>query len=380
MIATMRAVNQISRRSVLGLCGVGVLTLVGACTEDTGSTQDPDGGASGTGPTANPSDPPAPLPDVPDAALLTAALDRARVMVLRAEAVEDQDGIAGEALTAHTEQVRVLEGILEDAGIPLPPEPELPAETPGDDAGATTTQTPPAAPDDAASTSGGADGEAGDGVTRTESAKERREREEQERAARVETQLQALADEALQDVTPEALAEVSTASSANLALLTAIAGQRGGLAMRLRSGPDWPELAGPTGEAAAAVLEAFRPAIYGFEVLAARSSGDYRTKYERPLGPLRRLTRSLTELAGDAAPPAPLGYGLPDDLDTPQGRTALAEGLLGVMWPTIIGSAGEHTGDPDATAGTVRLIAEVAAFAWPWDVELPGFPGMDAPA
>lgn len=380
MIASMRAVNQISRRSVLGLCGVGMLTVVGACSDDSGSTPAPEMEPTGNRATAGPSDPPAPEPDVEDATLLLAAFARARVMVLRTEAVEDHEGVAGEALTAHTEQVRVLQGILEDSGIALPPEPELPAESTGDGGDATAAPSRSSTPDDSAATSRPSTaGDTGDGAERTESAKERREREKQERADRVRAQLTALAAEAVQDVTPEALAELATASPTNLPLLTAIAGQRGGLAMRLGAGPDWPELTGPTGQVAADVLEAFRPAVYGFEVLAARSSGDYRAKYERPLGPLRRLSRSLTELAGETATPAPLGYGLPDDLASPRGRTRLAEDLLAVLYPTIMAAAGEHTDDPDAVSGTVRLIAEVAALGRPWELELPGFPGMDLP-
>lgn len=377
MIAPMRAVNQISRRSVLGLCGVGVLTVVGACSDDSGSAPDADGASSEGAATAGPSDAPgpAPAPETADAALLVAAFDRSRVLVLRSEAVEEPERLVREALAAHTEQVRVLRAILEDAGITLPPAPELP-EPAGD---ATTTPTSTAAPPDDSAATTARPGDRGDGVRRTETPRQRRAREKEERVARVRAQLDALAAEAAKDVTPEALADLATASPTNLALLTAIAGQRGALAMRLGDGPRWPDLAGPTGQVAVDLLEAFRPAVYGFEVLAARTAGAHREQYEGALVPLRRLTRSLTELAGDDAPPAPLGYGLPDDLDSPRGRTRLAEDLLAVLFPAVMSAADDHTGDPEAVAGTVRLIAEVGALGRAWDLAVTGFPGMDVP-
>lgn len=352
MISPMRAAVPISRRSVLGLCGAGALTLLAGCSDESRTEGRIDR-------TAGPSDPPVPTtptgraqPPVPDASALLGALERARLLSAQAAAVTGARGGSDRplamAVAAHAEQVRVLEDLLEAGGVQVPAAPvptRSATSAPADDSSRTTGQG----------------------------------QEDRVRTRRREAQLADLAAEAAEDVTAPALSQLATVSPANLATLIAVAGQRGGLAMQLGQDPGWGPLVGPTGPAAATILEAFRPAVYAFEVLAARTAGGDRKRYERTLRPLGRLTRALTSLAGSAADPEPLGYGLPDDLTTPQARLALVEELLAVLLPTIMGGSSRLTGDENAVAGTVRLVAEVAHLGHPWGLQLRGFPGMSVP-
>lgn len=97
------------------------------------------------------------------------------------------------------------------------------------------------------------------------------------------------------------VAEVARSTATNRPMLTSLAAQHAVSAALLGAAVEWPELAGPTGSAAVPVLGATRPAVFGLEVVAARSLGDERERYEAVLGPLRALNRTLTTLAGDAA-------------------------------------------------------------------------------
>lgn len=358
MITTMA--SQISRRSVLAALGLGTGVVLAGCQD--GADQDDPTARPGPGRTEDTDSPTATADVPPDGALLAAALTRARELSQRCRAVTGAENWRAEAQeqtqSALDEQVAVLERLLEAGDVPVP-------APPGDGAGSTAG--PDGAPstavpgDDSATTTGGDDAE----QTQTPA----------DRAAR---ELEQLADACRADVTPQALTPLADLTAENLPVLVAIAAQRGATAAVFGRAPQWGELQGPTGEAAVALLEAYRPAVYAFGVLAARSREDERTSYETALAPLREVTRLLTQLAGDAAPPAPLGYTLPEGSWDPEGRRQLATDLLAAIPPTITGQVPGLAGDAAGIAGSVRLLADVQHVGRGW-IPVPGFPGLQVP-
>lgn len=298
---------------------------------------------------------PTPAPAIPDGTDVTDAADRPALLaaLLTSRELRDRAGmirgargrrahVLEECVRALTQQVDALTRLLQAGGHTVPPDPAA---------------TRSAAPDDAATTSG-----TGPGTSAERS-----------------RLLDELAVAAATAVTPQALDEISSVSRVNLTMLTSVAAQRAAMAAALGTPVRWRPLSGPTGDAAAVLLGAVRPAGYGFQVLAARSRGDERAAYEQTLTMLKAITRELTQLAGNAAPPAPLGYVLPDRLDTPARRSQLAAALFAVLPPTVVAGAHAHTGDGASVAGTARLLAEVVVAGRSWGLTIEGFPGMTVP-
>lgn len=359
--------NAVTRRSLLALLGVGVGAVAAGCdggSAPTVSTSSPTPTTpavpNGSAEPSGPSEPPVTQPV--DTTLLEAALERAQTLSATCAAITGADGwharTQAQVQTALDEQVRVLTGVLDPTAVTTAPgdrDTSTAAGGPGDQESGT------ASADDQAPTTAGDDRDA---TTATVSPRER-----------AAADLRALGRDCLEDVTPEALATVADASADDLPMLLAIAAQRGATASIFGQDPQWAELAGPTGEAAAPLLDVYRPAVYGFEVLAARASGEERERFEAVLTALRAVTRQLTQLAGDSASPAPLGYGIPEGTGGNEGRAALAGDLLAALQPSIMTGTPEFTGDLDAVAGSVRLLAEAVALAQPWR-PVAAFPGM----
>lgn len=357
----------ITRRSVLAVMGAGLgAVLVGCDVAPTApeATATP-GPRQPDGPAATPA------PSRPaDTEVLLLALGRARELADQCRAITGADGaertIQDQVQACLDEQADVLANVLR-AGDVAVPEPTTPRPTTADTDQATATG---ASADDAGTaTSTPGDDAAGDAAERTSGPS----------AARQAAQaLQRLGRTALDDVSPAALAALAEVSAANLPMLIALTAQRGAMAQLFGHEPSWPDLTGPDGPAANNLLNAYQPAVYGFEVIAARSHYDERAAYREVLGPLRTATRQLTELAGQAAAPAPLGYGLQQDVDTPKARGALAGELMAALPPAIMAQTAAFSGDEDAVAGSVRLLADAVRLAQPWN-PVTGFPGMQVP-
>lgn len=358
----------ITRRSVLAVMGAGLGAVLVGC--DSAPTA-PD--ATATPGPRQPDEPAAtPTPSQPaDTDVLLLALGRARELADQCRAITGAEGvdhtIQDQVQACLDEQVEVLANVLR-AGDVAVPEPTTPRPTTADTDQATATSTPAADAGTATSTPG--DDEAtGDAEERTSGPSPA------EQAAQA---LRRLGRAALEDVSPAALAALAQVSRANLPMLIALTAQRGAMAQLFGHESSWPELTGPVGPAANTLLNAYEPAVYGFEVIAARSHDDERAAYRAVLGPLRTATRQLTELAGTAAGPAPLGYGLQQDVDTPEARGALAGELMAALPPAIMAQTAAFPGDEDAVAGSVRLLADAVHLAQPWN-PVTAFPGMQVP-
>ena len=360
----------ITRRSALAVMGAGLgAVLVGCDSEPTlpESTATP-------GP-KQPDEPGASPSQAADTEALLLALGRARELADRCRAITGAEGAdratQGQVQGCLDVQAQVLADVLRAGNIAVP-EPTTQSSNPEDADRTTATSTPTG---DAAATSDPGDGAAGDDAGAGDAEDRTGGPSPAELAAQA---LRRLGRAALDDVTPGALEELAEVSRANLPMLLALTAQRGAMAQLFGQEPSWPDLTGPTEAAANNLLNVYRPAVYGFEVIAARSHQEERAAYRAVLGPLRTATRQLTELAGKAAAPAPLGYGLPQDVDTAEARGALAGELMAALPPSIMAQTAAFSGDEAAVAGSVRLLADAVRLAQPWN-PVTGFPGMRVP-
>lgn len=178
---------------------------------------------------------------------------------------------------------------------------------------------------------------------------------------------------------PGVLDDLSRSSSLNRAMLVSLASQHAESARLLGAPVDWPPLVGPADAAAVPVLARTRPAVFGLEVVAARSRGDERATYESVLDEVRSTTRALTTLAGDAAPLPPLGYDLPEPLDDANERLALAQALVHDIEPAVLSVVSRAGHDVDQIRSLVRLVAETQHWAHTLEVDPDPFPGMTLP-
>lgn len=354
----------ITRRSVLAVMGTGLGAVLLGCDSETTpleATATP-GPTPPAGPTPSPAQP-------ADTQTLLRALGRARELADQCRAIAGAEGAdrttQAQVQASLDEQAEVLANVLR-AGSVAVPEPTTPRPPSQDTEATTATSTPTA---DAATTTAGEEPSSGDAEERTSGPSP---------AEQATQALQQLGRAALDDVSPEALDALAQVSRANLPMLIALTAQRGATAQLFGQEPSWPDLSAPAETAANNLLDVYRPAVYGFEVIAARSHNDERATYRTVLGPLRTATGQLTELAGKAAAPAPLGYGLPRDVDTAQARAALASDLLTALPPAIMAQTAAFSGDEAAVAGSVRLLADAVQLAQPWN-PVTGFPGMQVP-
>lgn len=179
---------------------------------------------------------------------------------------------------------------------------------------------------------------------------------------------------------PAVLSDITTVSTTNRPMLLALAAQHADAARRLGRPVDWPELVGPTDTAAVPVLAAARPAVYGLEVLAARSEDEERERYQQVLTEVRALTRSLTTLAGDAAPLPPLGYGLGDSSTERSGeRSRLATALVSDIAVALLGVADRIGDDEEQARAYLRVLADTVHWRRQLEADPEPFPGMVLP-
>lgn len=366
------ATRRYSRRRVLALSAAAGAAALAACSgEETGSDA-----TTGPDPTEEPPAPTGPDIVVADLDALVRAWERAHLLDSQAASIQGLTGpdeaLVAQARGAFAVQIEVLTALLEAGTVPLPDPPTYtpPADLdPGGDTG-TGTATPDTDSDrDTATTTADPDEEL-----------EVAEREAAERDAEAQQQLRTLAQECAADAGPAALTDLAQLSSANLGMLTAIAGSRGGLAQQLGRAAPTTLPTGPRGTHAAQIVTVLRPAVYVFEVLAAQTTVSDREVYQTPLTALRRLTRALIDLGGLAVPPPPLGFEITEDVSDPEGRRALAAQVLAPIPSAVAAQAHVHHGDLDSVTGSVQILSEAVGWSHGFGLPLEPFPGMEIPS
>ncbi len=303
-----------------------------AVTGLTGCSEDP--GPARPGPSGGEDLAPPPAPDMP---VLRATLTRTRASISASAAGEDPDSsrTMDATRTALQTQERVLTQLVQAGG----------------DSSETTDMT--SAPDSDAATSTGSGPSVDPAV---------------------------LADVLLQSSLGEVIRqELSTVTGINLPTLMALHGQRVAAARLLGARVSLPALRGPSGAGAITVLAGLRQAVYGLEVLAARSEAGESETYRDALTTLRGPTRMVTALAGAAAPAPPLGYGLPTGLSTSPERREAAQQLLIALSQSVIAGSSARAFNDDAIGGTIALMAMSVEVGTTFNVPMAGFPGLSVP-
>jgi hypothetical protein len=173
-----------------------------------------------------------------------------------------------------------------------------------------------------------------------------------------------------------ALSDLAGISTERVALFGSMTAQRAAAVRLLGGRLPAGTLTAPTGEVAAALLEATRSAVYGFEVVVTQTDVSHREAAEQTLGTLRTRSSELQLLAGPAAPPIPLGYALPFPVSTPAAAIRLATHLMTALRASIACQLPAVTGDAEGLAGTVQLLTDVCVHAVTWRVPLTAFPGL----
>lgn len=378
-----------SRRSALVILSITGATLLSACTDS--GPDDAPGPSDSAEPTKGPA--PSDVTDVPDADVLLATLASTREMLAACSAVaETSSRRLKRTCAVIEEQHDVLVRLIDAGGLDI-------------DDGATATS---ASGDDAISTaktdavtSTGADENGGDDRSSDTSSSDTSSSDSDsdqtsstselsEAQASAAAKAQAAAEAEAEMLVATLLAEQSTGASivdtlaavspTNLPTLMALHGQRAAAAEILGATVRWPVVEGPLGSGAITVLAGLRQAVYGFEVLVARSTEKERDAYNEALGPLREASRTVTELAGPAAPVAPLGYGLPSDVGSEDQRRQLAKDLLTALTQAVIAGSAARAGDEDAIAGTLRLMSLSVRLGTSLRVPTTPFPGLTVPA
>lgn len=292
----------------------------------------------------------------PDTELLISARQRVHSFLLAAGAVAGATGRMRQLTRLWGTELSTLEQLITLGGVPLPELRRAPVtDAPADDEAASTSS----------SSSGSASGPGPDDSSSTS--------DEARKIKPLEL------GRALRRAVPDFVAEIASASPSNLALLTSLVAQQAASAELLGAPVDWSPLVAPEGAAAVPLLAAARPAIFGLEVVAARSRGEERAKYEQVLDGVRALTRHLTTLAGAAAPVAPLGYDLPGPLETAEQRLDLARALVADIAPAALGTVQRVRGQIDPLFGVVRVVTESVTWTRTLGATIAPFPGMTLP-
>lgn len=327
----------VSRRTLLRAAALagGAVVLAGCDEEDPGTPVSPTDGVR--------ADDPATWP--PDTDLFLAARQRVHGYRLALDVVDGRARTLERLGALWREQQERLELLVTLGGVPLPALLDAPAVT---------------APADAAVATGHPDDS---GTTATAGP-------EQGRPGAAEL------GRALRADRTQACRELSTASATHVPVLASLAAQHVAAAAWLGAPVEWGEMAGPAGTAAVPVLAVARPAVFGLEVVAARAHGEERETYESVLEPLRSVTRQLATLAGAAAPVAPLGYDLPEPLETEEQRRQLARQLVGDVAPAALDAAQRLPGRVDQLTGVVRIVSDAVVWARALGTDPRPFPGM----
>lgn len=351
--------RAVSRRAVLGaLAGVGGMALLTGCEDEVRRTPvAPTEGVRADDPTTWP----------PDTQLFIAARQRVYGYRLALDVVTGRDGTRERLAELWRVQQERLELLITLGGVPLPDLLDEPPVTAPPAASSTATSDGAGATSDGTEDdgTGGDGGDAGDATSTAGDERPRPEAEELGRALRADH--------------TQACRELSTATATNVPTLASLVAQHVAAAAWLGAPVTWDEMAGPTGAAAVPVLAVTRPAVFGLEVVAARSRDEERADYESVLDPLRSVTRQLATLAGAAAPVAPLGYDLPEPLETAEERRELARQLVSDIAPAALDAAQRLPGRADGLTGVVRIVSDTVVWDRALGTPAVPFPGMTLP-
>ncbi|PWJ25784.1 hypothetical protein ATK17_1922 [Branchiibius hedensis] len=139
--------------------------------------------------------------------------------------------------------------------------------------------------------------------------------------------------------------------------------------------PAWPTAALPA-DVAVGLLPAVREAVYGLEVIAAKSALSGRARVTATLHTMYPIRAQLEAIAGDAAPPLHSTYALTPDPSTDQARTTLARHLLTAVVAACADQAAATKGSADHVGALLHVWGTALTTSWTWGVPPVAFPGL----
>lgn len=185
-----------------------------------------------------------------------------------------------------------------------------------------------------------------------------------------------LGAEEASDVTAATLSGLAAVHSANIAVLGTILVQRAVAGTLLGHTPTWPGITGVQPELAATLLKSTRPAVYGFEIIAAQTPIKQRPGATAALEALRSQRDALEALVGTSAPPASMGYRLPFPVTDEASGRKLAQRILTRLIESTAALLDAPKPAREAAAGVVQLLSRTVVLGVPWGVALTPFPGL----
>ncbi|TQM62672.1 DUF4439 domain-containing protein [Humibacillus xanthopallidus] len=296
--------------------------------------------------------PPPPVPTrkpAPDERFILAVIKDLRSLVRAAGTLEPRGaarGVVRETLAAQRRQITVLTGRLTNAGVPTA---EITAAT------APTPVTPP--------TSSGAAGSTGTPSATAGSPSAQTGSPTDVAAVRSVADLASV----LATITPDRWAALAATTPGTRDLVLAAWSSRLASAVLLGATVDPTTI--PSG-ARPRIIDQTSPLVYGFEVVAAQSTGARRTRALATLDALRRLDLAV---AGSTTS-TPGGWALPFPVTTPAEAQRLATHLLSTAVDATVDVAGA-TPDGPALDDTARWSGRVQALATDWGMPVAAFPG-----
>lgn len=174
----------------------------------------------------------------------------------------------------------------------------------------------------------------------------------------------------------ESFATLAQLDEATVALAGALLAQRGAAATLLGGKVGWPREEWSEPGLSAALLEATRAAVYGFEVVAAQSKGAQAALAKQSLAALKQRAAELQEVAGSQAAPPALGYPLPFRVATPADARRLAVHVLTGLRESVAAQLPEAATKAQPLAALTRWLAETEVLASRWGLALEAFPGL----
>lgn len=188
-----------------------------------------------------------------------------------------------------------------------------------------------------------------------------------------------LAGVELAGLSASAIGAVARGDDTNLPMLGALLATRGAAAAVLGRPTAWTGDGGPSAPVAVALLNAVRPAVYGLEVVAAKTPLKDRATVRATLTPLYGARAQLEAVAGSQAPADQLSYALPVQVTDAASGRRLAQQLLGRVVTTAASQVPATHHQPGELTALLRLWSGATAESWRWGVTPTPFPGLRAP-
>lgn len=174
------------------------------------------------------------------------------------------------------------------------------------------------------------------------------------------------------------LAAVAAGQSDNVPMLTSILAFRAAASTVLGTTPAIAGARTPSGQVAVHLLAAVRPAVYGLEIVAARTPAKQRDQVRDTLKAMYGARSRLEGAAGSAAPPDQLSYQLPVAVTDEASGKQLAQQLLAAVVTASASQASALRGQSAQLGGLIQLWSTAASWGWRWGSPVEPFPGLTA--